>query len=922
MLRIARLYLILFSFGMFMMPTNSKAQSIDIKGVVLDENQHPLGYTSIVLLALPDSSTVQFTLSELSGSFVFKSVPEGAYVIQALYSGYEIYEYGFKHDGLQEFILPKFELIPASTTLKQALIVAKKIPMVFKGDTIVYNPSAFTTKTTATVEDLLKKLPGVQVGKDGSVTAQGEKVVKVLVNGKEFFGDDPTKATQNINADAVDKVEILEKKSEKSDFTGVDDGTREKVINLVLKEDASKGYFGKIEAGGGTEETYKLKATLNYFNKENQFTLIGNLNNLNQNGFSWSEYYRMLNGNNGVNLGQNTYWFNQNDWLGANEQGRQQNAVLGTNGHFKVGKGEVDFSYFLMDRSNELKSTTTSENYLPSRTIFGDSRYDADKDNGQHKMLGHYKLNPDTLNFFEIHGQVDLKNGSGFTNGFFSNATEEGSLLNNTLSQTSLVQQNLNYKGKVVYMKKFKNNRHSLHFESGAERNEGFDTTQWANFVSNSSLNYTEVLPYQFADQIYGSGNVIYNMAGFQYHLGKKLFLGLEGQNKFSKDTYEQNRANLDTDSMLTAQSPTINTTHLISKGSVRLIHNSGREGWYLNAVLGLAHIALERNLALAAGDQYQNSLLFFTPSFYAGYRKPREGRIGIWLNATENLSNISQINPVGDVSNPMRLNSGNFELDPTMSYNIGTHFSKRNASRNRFIFGRIQAGLTPNAVTIKETRDTNNFGTSTFVNFKETRYFNPSIEYQIPVEKLKMEIGNSLSFNHYDYYSILNEVSYLNTRNTFGFGIDLEFQLDPVEFDIAYNPEYSIQNSPLMANAVTFWKHDISTEVHVEISKRISGYVDYSVFYYSSRQIAQQQLVPILNAGIDWRLDSLQKWTISLTGYDMLKKAQLINRNFFGNAFSETRQNTITRFFMFSLSYSIKKGKKKEEPRGLDWHG
>ncbi|MFT5479854.1 MAG: hypothetical protein ACI9NN_000814 [Bacteroidia bacterium] len=183
----------------------SFAQTTLVNGNVVDDKNETLGFASVVLLNSTDSSQQGFTLSIEDGTYQFKNVKAGSYIIQVFLMGYDLEATTLTTSGEAELTIPPFVLAESSITLKEALIKAKSIPMVFKGDTIVYNPNAFTTKSNATVEDLLKKLPGVQVDKNGVVTAQGEQVVKVLVNGKEFFGNDPTKATQNIDAKSIEK---------------------------------------------------------------------------------------------------------------------------------------------------------------------------------------------------------------------------------------------------------------------------------------------------------------------------------------------------------------------------------------------------------------------------------------------------------------------------------------------------------------------------------------------------------------------------------------------------------------------------------------------------------------------------------------------------------------------------------------------
>ncbi|MBI1307388.1 MAG: outer membrane beta-barrel protein [Bacteroidetes bacterium] len=897
-----------------------------IKGTITDDQKKPLPYTSIVLLRASDSTDIQFTLSENDGGFVFKNVPAGNYVIQSLYSGYQIQNTAVNVRSGEEKTLFPIQLIPSTETLKEALVVAKKIPMVFKGDTIVYNPNAFKTNTSATVEDLLKKLPGVQVSSDGTVTAQGEQVVKVLVNGKEFFGNDPTKATKNINADAIEKVEVLDKKSDESQFTGSDDGTREKVINLVLKEDANKGYFGKIEAGAGTDETYRVKGSLNHFKDDNQVTVIANTNNLNQNGFDWQEYYNMLNGNGGVTFGNSTYWTSENDWMGRSQQGRQQNTVLGTNANLKIGKkGNLNASYFLMDRGSKLNSSSSSQNFLPQQTILSQNLLNSNSGNGQHRAIGSYVFKPDTLNFLTLSGEANLTFGDGSSYSTQKNETDAGSLLNNSLSQTFGYQQNLNVKSSLRYFRKFKNSKHYVSFQTGFENNNGRDTAKWVNDVAYSEVNYTETLPYVNMDYKKGKGQVYFNSASGALNFKKDYYLRLTIEDKYTIDNYTQVRSYLQSDSIYGNQSPDIEIRNNASSAELNLsknMQNPKDGGWFVSAGLQAKNVAMDRTLSfpyLDKAEHYNQNKLFVLPRGWISYRKPKVWRLGVWLNSDVNLPTLGQLNSVQDVSNPVRISGGNFQLDPTVTYSLGSHFNKRNSKNNTFWYGYASVGMTPNSIISYDTRDSNNFSVSTYGNHGTTSYSNGNIYYRFPIPKLKLQFGFGADYSLYNFYNVLNEVEYLNNRKSFGVSTNLQFQVQNFEIEFNYNPDYSYQNSALLTNSVAYWKHNFNSEMHWNITKAVALSWDCSMFYYNSQQVGQKQLVPILNSTIDWKLDSLNKWTISVNAYDMMNRAKSINRNFFGNTYTETRQNTLTRYLMFNVIYAIKKGKKKEE-EGRHW--
>ena len=176
-----------------------------------------------------------------------------------------------------------------SKFLLQAAVVSGSRAIRIKGDTVEFHADSFHTQQGATVEELLKKLPGIQVDHNGQITAQGETVKKVLVDGEEFFGDDPTLVTQNVRADMVDKVQVFDKKSDQATFTGIDDGQREKTINLKLKDSKKNGYFGRLTAGGATDGYYDLEMMANYFRKKMKLAAYGIVSNTGKTGLNWQE---------------------------------------------------------------------------------------------------------------------------------------------------------------------------------------------------------------------------------------------------------------------------------------------------------------------------------------------------------------------------------------------------------------------------------------------------------------------------------------------------------------------------------------------------------------------------------------------------------------------------------------------------------
>jgi hypothetical protein len=257
-----------------------------VKGVIVENaSDIKLANSSISLLKAKDSTLVKFTRAAADGSFMLNNLPRGKFILLATYPGYADFVEHFSLDSInQDRDFGKLNLFLKSKLLEEVIVQGKVNAIKIKGDTTEYNAKAFVIEANSKVEDLLKQLPGIEVDKDGKITAQGQKVNKVLVDGEEFFGDDPTLVTKNIRGDMVDKVQVYDKKSDQAAFTGIDDGVKDKTINIKLKDGKKNGYFGKVDAGQATDGYTQSQAMFNAFKAKKKFSVYGTVGNTGQTG--------------------------------------------------------------------------------------------------------------------------------------------------------------------------------------------------------------------------------------------------------------------------------------------------------------------------------------------------------------------------------------------------------------------------------------------------------------------------------------------------------------------------------------------------------------------------------------------------------------------------------------------------------------
>src|SRR5687768_10470689 len=277
--------------AIFIFSFSSFAQLSKISGSVNDPHEkRPVENTVIALLTPRDSILYKFTRSDAGGQFIIKDVKPGSYVLMTTHPYFADLLTDVEINS--DTVFAPLALISKSKLL-QEVIVTTGSPIRIKGDTTVYTADSFKVSANANVEELLKKLPGIQVDKDGKIRAMGEIVEKVLVDGEEFFGDDPGMAVKNLRADAVKEVEVFDKKSEQAEFTGIDDGKTQKSINLKLKEDRKKGYFGKIDVAGGLQkkidDRYNDNLLFSSFKGKRKLSAFLLNGNTGQDGLSWQD---------------------------------------------------------------------------------------------------------------------------------------------------------------------------------------------------------------------------------------------------------------------------------------------------------------------------------------------------------------------------------------------------------------------------------------------------------------------------------------------------------------------------------------------------------------------------------------------------------------------------------------------------------
>ena len=446
-------------------------QGYFVKGVIADTAlKAKLPNTSICVLNAKDSILVAFTRAAADGSFLIDKLVKGKYLLLVTYPAYADYVDRFTLDSVNtSHDFGTLKMIQKSVLLADVIIKAKRAAIKIKGDTTEFTAENFVVQPNAKVEDLLKQLPGITVDKDGKITAQGQTVNKVLVDGEEFFGDDPTLVTKNIRADMVDKVQLYDKKSDQATFTGIDDGKKDKTINIKLKEDKKNGYFGKVEADGGTDGYYQGQVLFNAFKAKQKFSAYGIFGNTGKIGLGWQDSQKYGASNLEFGDGGEIFITGGGDGLDSfdGQYSGQGIPVARTGGlHYddkwNADKQSINTNYKIGYLGVSGSSDNLTQNNTPTSILNTNANQIFNNSIFRQKLDGTYKIKLDTTADLKIALDGTVKNTTTKTNYNSTETDGDNKTLNNNTRSVINNEHGKIFNASAFYTKKFKKKGRTL----------------------------------------------------------------------------------------------------------------------------------------------------------------------------------------------------------------------------------------------------------------------------------------------------------------------------------------------------------------------------------------------------------------------------------------------------------------------------
>ncbi|MCH7411632.1 TonB-dependent receptor family protein [Belliella sp. DSM 111904] len=904
--------------SLFSSNTHAQKSNWILQGVIQDNLSEPLNSATVTLLDPNDSTLIAFGVSNAQGQFQIKGLREEKLLIQVAFLGFEAY-----HKIIQkptegnELLLDTITLIERTTELDE-FTLEDIAPITIKKDTIEYHADAFKTQPNANVEELLKRLPGVEVDQNGNIKAQGETVNRILVDGKEFFGTDPKIASKNLLAEAIEKVQILDRKSEQAQFTGIDDGQREKTINLKLKKDYKNGFFGNISAGYGPDQRYSIQGNANKFTENQQISFLGLSNNINEQGFSIDNYLNFQGGIQGLGAGGAGVVRITIGGGGAGSagipinNGQRLNGIMDSHGYGANlnqdfgKKTQLRSSYFLNNLNHQISQSTDRLNFFPSGNLISQESSIQDNQSTNHKINAIIDHKIDSLNSFRSTSSAQLNLTDRIARSETVNRDDEGNMLNSgnrlNLTTGSGYQANTEMLLRHRFKKPGKTISANLTFGLSLDENEGSLYAENEFFGDNPSLEIIQQEQIQKNENFSYGANISYTEP-----LGGRKYLELvynirQNRNKVNQSVFDREGENLVFNEPLSNHFNALYTYH---RPGANVSYNAGS----YNIVAGIALQATTLNgETYLTQTQVNNSFQNLLPSMNMNYSFSNTKNLTLNYQTNVNEPSIQQLQPVINNSDPLNIYIGNPNLRPAYMHSMRINYNSFDMGKFINLFANMFVNHTENSIVNAQSIDDRQIRTIIPVNVKNNTVMGGNFNLGFPLKAIHSRFNIGPNFNHNRSFTLLNDledqIKILNLGGNFRYDFTWK---EYINFGLAAN--ISRQNTAYNFNPQQnqrFINQSYSTDLGLNFLQKYSFNTKYNLLRYNSQTSDFDESIPLLNISLSRFVLKNNMGEVKLSCDNLLNQNIGIAQRADVNFIEQTVTNNLGRFYMLSFTYKM----------------
>ncbi|HEY5369772.1 MAG TPA: outer membrane beta-barrel family protein [Hanamia sp.] len=913
-----------FTIASILLPILTFCQSASsIKGNVSDSSiKTKTAFASVSVLDAVDSVLVSFTRTDENGNFKLADLNPGKYIILITYPEYADFaqeltlkpseDLDFNH----VYITPKSKLMEA--------IVIRQAAMRIKGDTTEYVADSFAVKPNATVEDLLKEMPGITVDKDGKITQQGKQIQKVLVDGDEFFSDDPTIATRNLRADAIDKVQVFDKKSDQAEFTGIDDGQTTKTLNLKLKSSAKNGYFGKVSVGG-LDQYYNAQALINAFKAKRKISAFVITSTSNATGLNFMDANSLgfggggdvrMDGGGAVVVGASSGGSGDMGTGNYNGQGLPQSVKAGAlfSNKWDNDKYNVNANYLFNQLGIHNTATTFNQNTIQNAVYYTRDTTVSHSDKLQHALKGIMEIQLDSSSSFKVNagGFTGTNNSSSLDNQQYLN--EENQLVNSSMRNTTSTGANSNFSSSAIWRKKYKKVGRTISITFDQKYNQSNSDGLLINhtdyYDSTGLVNNTQETDQKKLNN--STSNVLGTRVAYTEPLSKKAFVELNYSFYNNSSVQKSLSYNLDVNNKYTILVDSLSSDfkyiYNTNSGGVNFRYNEKK--YNFSAGGNIANTAFQQtDLFKDTARKYSYFNLF--PQATLNYKFNSFSNIRVNYNGSTTQPTIDQLQPLKNNNDPLNIVVGNPDLRQQFTNTFGMNYSTFEMMSERFIFLGVNYSTTKDQISNSYTIDDRGNRVTKYINVDGNYNLSVFGGFNMKIPKSNWRVGLSPNAFISQNTNFANNVKNLSNNLTFSPRISLSNRKNNVyELNLSASPAYTTSKSSINPlNKTKYWTYTYSVDGSYMLPGKleIGSNANFS-FSPKLNALAEANNVILWNAYLEKKFLKNDVLTLRASINDILDQNKGYSRNVDtnNNAITEQRYLTFQRYGMLTLTYNF----------------
>ena len=889
---------------------SEEQREIRIRVAVLDSlRAEPIEFATASVTKIGEETPFKYALSDARGRAEIRGIIPGKYLLKIEYLGYQTYLKEITLDEHRIIELGEVKLKEQLNTLNSVVVSAVGNPIIVKKDTVEYNASSFKTTDSDMLEELLKKLPGIEVDADGKITANGKEINKIMIDGKAFFLNDPQLATKNLPAKIIEKVKVLEKKSEQAEFTGIDDGEEETVIDLSIRPGMMNGWFGNASAGYGTEDRYQAAGMVGNFTKTSQLTAVANINNTNNRGFSdiaGGMMAAMRNssgmGGGAIRMGGATMRFGGSglttSWMGGINANKDIN-----DGKLKIGG---NYLYSGSDRLSENK--TFRQNFLKDSTFnYSEESVSNNFSDGHRAALNiEYKFNDKTSILFRPN--VSITKGSFEDTREFWTRGGAGTKINEGSSILRGENSAQSFEGDLLLRHRFSKpgRTFSVNMDFGYSNNELFNGINRSRNIIGDKADST------ITDQNYTTDSKSYDIsarASYTEPLGKNYYMELAYRfgYRFSdsdKKVYNKGISG-NYDILDTLYSNYFENIFINHRAEINLRKNEEKYSY----VIGVnAQPSLTRSIR-SDGTVINRSVVNFAPSAQLDLKFSDTQNLRFRYNGRTRQPSVNQLQPVRDNSNPLLIPMGNTDLLPEFEHSLWANYRDTKRETFRTIDAGLRANYTQDRIVTQRWYDEAGVQYTMPVNASGSYGVNLNLMYNTPINKSKFSIMNftNAGVNRGVSFSGRTlETLQKGFTTTLSFSEMLRFMYrgEKIELSIGGRARYNYAWYTIQQNAQpATWNNAVNGSVNWTLPAGFNLASDFDYNFYIGYGEGYNTPAAVWNAEIS-KLLFKNSSTLRLKVFDILNQSKSVFRTTTDNYIEDVQNNTLQQYFMLSFTW------------------